>query len=146
MLSASENTVISIENGRFYLPPGYAEKGAWLAVTTSLAPCLLVFYQKDWDPLRDKILAARWPDSKWPDAVSSEAQQSYVRRQLIGCSMDLTVSRNGSILLEPEWTRYAGIEHELLWVPANQCIELWNPSRFRERCRVGASDSPKATG
>lgn len=122
---------IVIRNGRFPIVPTYALPRSVVVVTAGLGNCLLLFNEREWQPIRDKLLAYPMP----PDP-ESHAAVSALRRLLLGNARDVRVSGRGMIGLDPELAEYAHIQGRLLWVPGRKGVELWNPSNFNESNRI----------
>ncbi len=116
---------IFVKNGRFRLPGHFVLPRSTVVMTASPGPCLLLFREKAWEPIREKLLSYPMPDD-----ASKHALINQLRRLLLGYARDIQVSGRSMIEIDADLLQFSGIQGRLLWVAETRHIELWHPHEY----------------
>lgn len=107
--------------GRLALPARYRDRlDEGVVVTRGFDPCLLIYPMAAWEPLAERVSALSIGDS----------DVRRLRRMLFAEATDLTLDRQGRILIPSELRDYAGIEREAIVVGMHTFIEVWSPDEW----------------
>lgn len=111
------------EAGRVTIPSRFrAGLAAGLVITRGLDRCLVVFPVEEWKKLADKVSALPITDR------SARA----LRRLVFANASDLTLDKQGRILIPPRLREYLGITNEVVIIGLNTYLELWHPDAWQE--------------
>lgn len=111
--------------GRLTIPSKFRERlDAGLVVTRSpMDRCLLVFPMSEWEKIAAKV-------SELPLADPRSAQ---LRRAFFSAAEDLTLDKQGRVLLSQRLRDLAQIDNEIVVAGVNTFIELWQPTLWQEK-------------
>lgn len=105
--------------GRLFIPAKLREQlGDSFVVTKGLDDCLFVYPQEAWEELEQKI--RQLPMSK----------SRSLQRFFLSSAADVTVDRQGRIVIPPVLRRYAGLEHDVVVIGVGERAELWDARRW----------------
>lgn len=110
------------EKGRIAIPAKFRpllSKGA--VVTRGLDHCLFLYTLEEWKKLAEKLASL---------PISQKNTRAFARMMLAG-AMDVTVDRQGRLML-PEYLRtYAGILKKVVVAGLYNRLELWDESAWK---------------
>lgn len=111
--------------GRLTIPSKFRERlDAGLVVTRSpMERCLFVFPMNEWERIAAKV-------SELPLADPRSAQ---LRRAFFSAAEDLTLDKQGRILLSQRLRDHAQIDSEIVVAGVNTFVELWQPTLWDEK-------------
>ena len=98
---------------------------------------LAVYPLKDWQQLRDRI-------SKGGSGLTA-AQLNSIKRLILAPGVECTVDRQGRMLIPPTLRSYAALEREIVFVGADNKIEIWNQQAWDKVCDQSEQDFPLGT-
>ena len=105
--------------GRLFIPAKLREQlGDSFVVTKGLDDCLFVYPQEAWDELEHKI--RQLPMSK----------SRSLQRFFLSSAADVTVDRQGRIVIPPVLRSYAGLERDVVVIGVGERAELWDARRW----------------
>jgi len=110
--------------GRVAIPARFREtyKGV-VYLTKGLGdPCVWAFSAQSWDAWSGSIAAM--------SALNRQAR--VLRRMTFGSAFDLTLDRQGRVLVPPPLRRYANLTDEVILIGAGNFLELWDLHRWEE--------------
>lgn len=91
---------------------------------------LVIYPQDAWRSLSDQL-------SQMP---LTHPTARALRRLLFSGAVQLSIDRQGRVLIPPYLRDYAGLDGEVLIVGMEMFVELWEPARWQETLR-GVSDA-----
>jgi len=91
-----------------------------LIATAALDPCLLLYPLPAFEELEKKLLAL----------PSMDRRVRLVKRALIGRAHEISIDRNGRVLVPPPLREYASLARDLVFVGQISFIELWSQERW----------------
>ena len=125
--------------GRMAIPAKWREQlGEEVVVTAGMESCLFVYRTDDFDELADKIEDAPF--------LSDESAR-YFQRKMLSDAEELSLDKQGRILLTPEHRKYAQLESEMDVVVkgVGNHLEIWNAAIWEKYENEGSySESGKA--
>lgn len=105
--------------GRLFVPAKLREElGDSFIVTKGLDECLFVYAQKEWEALEDKIRAL-------PMSKSRQLQRFF-----LSSAADVTVDKQGRIVVPPVLREYAGLTHEVTIIGVLERAEIWDRAKW----------------
>lgn len=105
--------------GRLFIPAKLREQlGDSFVVTKGLDDCLFVYPQEAWEELEQKI--RRLPMSK----------SRSLQRFFLSSAADVTVDRQGRIVIPSVLRSYAGLERDVVVIGVGERAELWDARRW----------------
>ena len=105
--------------GRLFIPAKLREQlGDGFVVTKGLDECLLLYPQKAWDELEQKI--RQLPMSK----------SRGLQRFFLSSAADVTVDRQGRIVIPTTLRSYANLERDVVVIGVGERAELWDARRW----------------
>jgi len=111
--------------GRLMLPPEFREvvfsrdaEGRF--VLTCYDGCLVGFPQPEWEEFEANLLMVRNASRKLRD----------FRRMVVGSAEQMTLDKQGRVLLSQAHRSYAGLNGQVELVGQLQKFEIWNPDTF----------------
>ena len=105
--------------GRLFIPAKLREQlGDSFIVTKGLDDCLFVYPQEAWEELEQKI--RQLPMSK----------SRSLQRFFLSSAADVTVDRQGRIVIPPVLRSYAKLEHDVVVIGVGERAELWDARRW----------------
>lgn len=105
--------------GRLFIPAKLREQlGDSFVVTKGLDDCLFVYPQEAWDELEHKI--RQLPMSK----------SRSLQRFFLSSAADVTVDRQGRIVIPSVLRSYAGLERDVVVIGVGERAELWDARRW----------------
>lgn len=128
------------EKGRLAVPSKFRaelEKGA--VVTRGLDNCLFLYTLEEWDRLAEKI--AHMP-------ISQANTRAFSRLMLAG-AMDVSLDKQGRIILPDYLRSYAGIKKKVVVTGLYNRLELWDETAWEEyktRTESESGDIAEALG
>ena len=130
--------------GRVAVPARFRETfrhGIYLS--KGLEPCVWAFSPESW--------------AEWAGAIAAmsplQRQGRVLRELVLGSAYDLSLDRQGRVLVPPTLRRYAGLTDEVVLVGAGSYLGLWDrrrwedeelPSIEQEASRMGAAGEGSA--
>ncbi|HEY65401.1 MAG TPA: division/cell wall cluster transcriptional repressor MraZ [Caldilineae bacterium] len=111
------------DKGRLTIPAKYREDLAeGMVVTRGNQRQIVLYPLREWQALCERI-----------DALPKlDRRASNIRRLVYAYAEDLTMDRQGRIIIPSHLREFAHIENEVLIVGLNSYIELWAPDMWRE--------------
>ncbi len=105
--------------GRLFIPAKLREQlGDNFVVTKGLDDCLFVYPQEAWEELEQKI--RQLPMSK----------SRSLQRFFLSSAADVTVDRQGRIVIPPVLRSYAKLERDVVVIGVGERAELWGARRW----------------
>ena len=105
--------------GRLFIPAKLREQlGDSFVVTKGLDDCLFVYPQEAWEELEQKI-------RQLPNTKSRSLQRFY-----LSSAADVTVDRQGRIVIPPVLRSYAKLERDVVVIGVGERAELWDARRW----------------
>lgn len=105
--------------GRLFIPAKLREQlGDSFIVTKGLDDCLFVYPQEAWEELEQKI--RQLPMSK----------SRSLQRFFLSSAADVTVDRQGRIVIPPVLRSYAKLERDVVVIGVGERAELWDARRW----------------
>lgn len=105
--------------GRLFIPAKLREQlGDSFVVTKGLDDCLFVYPQEAWEELERKI--RQLPMSK----------SRSLQRFFLSSAADVTVDRQGRIVIPPVLRSYAKLERDVVVIGVGERAELWDARRW----------------
>ena len=105
--------------GRLFIPAKLREQlGDSFVVTKGLDECLFVYPQEAWEELEQKI--RQLPMSK----------SRSLQRFFLSSAADVTVDRQGRIVIPPVLRSYAKLERDVVVIGVGERAELWDARRW----------------
>ncbi len=105
--------------GRLFIPAKLREQlGDSFVVTKGLDECLFAYPQEAWEKLEQKI--RQLPMSK----------SRSLQRFFLSSAADVTVDRQGRIIIPPVLRSYAGLERDVVVIGVGERAELWDAQRW----------------
>lgn len=105
--------------GRLFIPAKLREQlGDSFIVTKGLDDCLFVYPQEAWEELEQKI--RQLPMSK----------SRSLQRFCLSSAADVTVDRQGRIVIPPVLRSYAKLERDVVVIGVGERAELWDARRW----------------
>ncbi|MFQ6014355.1 MAG: division/cell wall cluster transcriptional repressor MraZ [Anaerolineae bacterium] len=111
------------DKGRLTLPAKYrTDLATGVVVTRGIEKCLSVYPLRKWEEFSSKI--ATLP-------ITKKDARAFTRF-LFANATDCIPDKQGRILIPPYLRRYAALDGDVIIIGANDHLEIWNPTRFRE--------------
>lgn len=108
---------------RLSLPAKFrGELGEKVVITCGVDNCLVVYTEKEWIEISDKL-------SKLP--VSQSEARSYTRIMLAG-AMEATLDKLGRILIPDYLKNYAGLVKDVIVCGLVNRLEIWDSAKWEE--------------
>jgi len=105
--------------GRLFIPAKLREQlGDSFVMTKGLDDCLFVYPQEAWEELEQKI--RQLPMSK----------SRSLQRFFLSSAADVTVDRQGRIVIPPVLRSYAKLERDVVVIGVGERAELWDARRW----------------
>lgn len=116
--------VLDVKN-RLFMPSKFREtldkeKGASFYITTGLSQCLYLFLPSQWEKLTEN-------DMHSFSSPDKEKERAF-KRFLFGNAQEVSLDRQGRILLWNEHIKYAGLKKNVTFVGVGNKAELWDTS------------------
>lgn len=113
------------DKGRLTIPAKFREQlAAGLVVTRNPADrCLLVMPRAEWEAVAAKVSALPLTDPR----------SALLRRAIFSAAEDLTLDKQGRILISQRLRDYAQIQSEIVIAGVDKFIELWQPAHWDEK-------------
>jgi MraZ protein len=106
--------------GRAIVPAKYREElGDVFYVTRGADGCLYLYPQKDWEALAQKL-----------QSLTSSQQSRYIQRQLMASASEMTLDKQGRILIPAKLRGSANLTKELVFVGMINHVEIWDKDTF----------------
>lgn len=111
--------------GRTVIPAKYrADLGGTFVITRGLDGCLFLYPLTEWQVFVDKL-----------QKLPSNQKTRKIQRQFLSKAMEVTVDRQGRILIPALLRTAAGLDKEIVFVGMMNRVELWDKDRLaREEC------------
>ena len=113
--------------GRIAIPAKHRDalvpEGAPLVMTAHPHRCLLVYPEKDWEPLSAQISAMPGLD---PGTAT-------LKRLLVGFAQTETLDASGRALVAPSLRQWAGLEKSIWLIGQGSHFELWSDSGWQKQ-------------
>jgi MraZ protein len=107
------------EKGRLAVPARFrASLDEGLVLTRGMDRCVAAYPMAAWDELAGKIATLPMTD---PNA-------RQFRRMVFAEAANLTLDRQGRVVVPPELRAYAGIERDAVVIGVHTSFEIWSPS------------------
>lgn len=88
-----------------------------MVVAKNPARCLNLYPRPVWDAFEADLLKLPMKDDGW-------------RRLYIGSATEVEIDGSSRVLLPPELRRWAGLEHDVVFMGVGDRFELWDKSRY----------------
>lgn len=122
--------------GRLMLPPEYREEvlrlvpDGRLMLTNNFDGAISGYPMPAWELVEESFRGANMLDSRVRD----------IERFLIAGAMEVTLDKQGRILIPPHLRAFAGLDKELVLAGVGTKFEIWDQGRFEERRRQAAAN------
>ena len=120
------------DKGRVAIPGkfrGHLETGA--VVTRGLDNCLVLYTKDEWNKLAEKLAGL---------PLSQQNARAFARLMLAG-AMDVTLDKQGRVILPNYLKEYAGISKEVIVAGLFNRLEIWSQDAWREYSTNAEKDS-----
>jgi MraZ protein len=120
------------EKGRLTIPARFRDGLTdGLVVTRGIDRCLAIYPMEGWRRLAEQVSALPMTD---------RLARAF-RRLVFANASDVTLDKQGRVLIPPRLREYAGLNGEAIVTGLNTYIEVWNPDSWgEERERVEEYD------
>ena len=111
------------EKGRVAVPKKFRldlKQGA--VVTRGLDSCLFLYTKKEWQKLAEKLASLPFAQAN---------TRAFARLMLAG-AMDVTIDKQGRIILPDYLRQYAGLKKEITVAGLYSRLELWDATKWNE--------------
>lgn len=113
--------------GRFLLPAGFKKQlaegdGEKFVINRGFEKCLSLYPLSSWKPIAEKVNALNDFDPK---------VRQFKRYFLNGATM-VEPDSAGRLLLPPTLKEYAGLQKDIVLVPAGNKMEIWDSAKYKE--------------
>ncbi|GAB3431756.1 division/cell wall cluster transcriptional repressor MraZ [Niabella aquatica] len=113
--------------GRFLLPAGFKKQLAEgdterFVINRGFEKCLSLYPLSSWEPIAEKINALNDFDPK---------VRQFKRYFLNGATI-VEPDSAGRLLLPPTVREYAGLQKDIVLVPAGNKMEIWDTAKYKE--------------
>ena len=106
--------------GRAIVPAKNREElGDVFYVTWGVDGCLYLYPQHDWEELARKL-----------QSLPSNQQSRLIQRQLMASASELTLDKQGRILIPAKLRKSARLEKDLVFVGMINRVEIWDKETF----------------
>ena len=117
--------------GRTIIPAKYREGlGETFIITRGLDGCLYLYPSDAWQEFADKL-----------QSLPSTLQNRKIQRQFLSKAMEVSLDKQGRILLPATLREFAGLEKDVLLAGMLDHIEIWNEERWKENADFGDMDT-----
>lgn len=107
--------------GRVFVPAKFrSDLQGDLIIVKGLDPCIVLYNEEQWNAFIKKLEAY------------GEMQMKKIKRFILASAFNTELDSQGRIVISQELREHAGIEKEIAFVGLNNCVEIWQPDRFRE--------------
>ncbi len=100
-------------------------------ILTCYDGCLVGFPMPEWEEFESKLMMIKNPSRMLRD----------FRRFIVGSAEDLSLDKQGRVLLSQDHRAYAGLDKDVLLVGQLQKFEIWNPTMYRDSIAVQNYDA-----
>lgn len=108
--------------GRTIIPAKYREElGDTFVVTRGLDGCLYLYPAVDWQEFVDKL-----------KNLPSNLKNRQIQRQFLSKAMEVTLDKQGRILVPALLREIAGLEKEIIFVGMMNHVEIWDKNRLEQ--------------
>ena len=109
--------------GRIIIPVKYREDlGELFVVTRGLDGCLFLYPQKEWQNFVEKL-----------QQLPSNQNTRNIQRQFLSKAMEVTLDKQGRILIPALLRAAASLEKEVVFVGMMNRVEVWDKGRLEEQ-------------
>ena len=120
------------EKGRLAVPARFrASLDDGVVLTRGMDRCVAAYPMPAWEELAGKIAALPMAD---PNA-------RQFRRMVFAEAANLTLDRQGRIVVPPELREYAGIDRDAVIIGVHTSFEIWSPSGWEATQALVDSDA-----
>ncbi|MDD7403014.1 MAG: division/cell wall cluster transcriptional repressor MraZ [Butyribacter sp.] len=109
--------------GRTIIPVKYRDDlGETFVVTRGLDGCLFLYPQNEWQNFVDKL-----------QQLPSNQNTRKIQRQFLSKAMEVTLDKQGRILIPALLRKEAALEKEIAFVGMMNRVEVWDKTRLMEQ-------------
>lgn len=109
--------------GRIIIPVKYREDlGELFVVTRGLDGCLFLYPQNEWQSFVEKL-----------QQLPSNQNTRNIQRQFLSKAMEVTLDKQGRILIPALLREAASLEKEVVFVGMMNRVEVWDKGRLEEQ-------------
>ncbi len=120
--------------GRTIIPAKYREElGDNFVVTRGLDGCLYLYPLEEWQQFADKL-----------QSLPSNLKNRQIQRQFLSKAMDVSLDKQGRILVPAMHREMAGLEKDIVFVGMMNRVELWDKARLAQE-EIAENDELLAT-
>lgn len=117
--------------GRAIIPVRYREElGESFIVARGFDGCLYLYPQSEWDALVNTLRA-----------LPSNKKTRTLQRELLGTAMDVTLDKQGRILIPANLRQLARLEKELVFIGVMNRVEVWDKTTYEAQAAEGDETS-----
>lgn len=126
--------------GRMSLPVRFREQLAPMSsgeaeevnfiLTTGIDRCLVLYPVQQWQDLEEKLAGL----SQFDPAVVT------IRRIYLAGATEVTLDKNGRLLIPPMLREYAGLCRDVVWAGMGNTVELWGKEHWNLQAEASRSD------
>ena len=128
--------------GRMSLPVRYREllvsmsegdsEEVQFILTTGIDRCLVLYPVKQWQAFEEKLAGL----SQFDPAVVA------IRRIYLAGATEVTLDKNGRLLIPPMLREYAGFDRDVVWTGQGNTVELWAKAQWNLQEETARADRP----
>lgn len=119
------------EKGRVIMPLKFREQlSQTFYITKSIDRCLFVYDEEEWKLMYEKMRSLK---------LTSERARRFTRN-MFGPARELTVDKQGRIIIPQNLRDYAGIDKEVVITGVATKIEIWSKEVFDENRKEEEED------
>ena len=117
--------------GRTIIPAKYRDGlGEEFVVTRSLEGCLYLYPLKDWQEFAEKL-----------QHMPSNRKTRQIQRLFLSNAMEVSLDKQGRILLPPKLREMAGIVKDIVFVGMMNHVEIWDRALLDEELKLEDTES-----
>lgn len=98
-----------------------------MVMTADPDKCLLLYPVEEWLEVEKSIAAL----------PSLDKQARFLKRLLIGHAYELSMDKNGRLLVPPPLRDFAGIDKQVMLIGQGQKFEIWNDDHWQSATEEG---------
>lgn len=113
--------------GRLAIPSKHRDalstNGAPMILTVDPSRCLLLYPQREWEPIQARLMAL----------ASFDERTRGLQRLIVGHADDVDMDAAGRILVPPALRQYARLDKHVMFVGQGRRFELWDEAAWAQQ-------------
>mgnify|MGYP002518804944 CR=1 FL=1 len=107
--------------GRVFVPAKFrSDLQGDLVIVKGLDECIVLYNEAQWQAFIKKLEAY------------GDVKMKEIKRFFLESAFSTELDSQGRIAISQELREHAGIEKEIAFVGLNNCVEIWQPDKFRK--------------